>query len=270
MSTTTRDTAPFSSPTLHVRAVEVRGRLQTLDLHIVPGTLTCVVGENGAGKSTLLDVLSGVLRPHVGAALLGGTQLHTLPARARAQRIASLGATPVEVECTVEERIAQGLAPRRGSAALVDAIAAARIREMAAELAVAHLLERELPTLSQGERRRVDVARALVDGDAEVYILDEPHGAVDMKHQACVSDALRARARAGKTVVVSVHDLGLAAAIADDVVGLKDGRVVVQGPPAQAFTSASIEALYGVRGARVLCQPEGVAILLPRGPPTTT
>lgn len=250
--------------TLRAREASVDRRLAPTTLALTPGTLTCVVGENGAGKSTLLDVLAGILVPHGGEVLLDDTALSRLAPRERARRIASLGAASMEIEATAGERIAQGLAPRRGSGALIDMDAAMVVGAVAEELGVTHLLDRDLTALSHGERRRVEVARALVDAHALAYVVDEPHAGVDIKHQVLVSDALRARAQAGKIVIASVHELGVAAAIAHRVLGMREGKLVVDGSPAQALTGSALEVLYGVSGARVLCEPEGVAVLLPR------
>lgn len=243
---------------------EVRGRLAPTTLSFAPGAVVAVVGENGAGKSTLLDVLAGLLAPQGGAASLDAAPLATLSARERARRIASLGQrSPDCDELTVEERIAQGLAPRRGHA-LLDAPTAARVRAVAVELGLEAQLATPLGALSGGFRRRAHLGRALVDAEAQAVIVDEPHAGVDVAQQALVSRALRARARAGQIVVYSVHDLAVALQCADRVIGLRGGRVVLDGPPARALTTASLEALYGIHGARVVVDDDAVGVLLPR------
>lgn len=253
---------------LRARSVTVHRRLHDVTLALAPG-LTVVVGENGAGKSTLLDVLAGILVPDAGAVSLAtregdGDDLRALSPRERARRIASLGQESIDIEATALERIAHGLSPRRGSSALLDAPALALITAAANSLGVAELLARDVAQLSSGQARRVEVARALVDDQATCVIIDEPHAAVDVKHQGVVSRALLERARAGAIVVVSVHDLGVAAAIADRVIGLREGRVVVDGPLADAITPASIELLYGVAGALIVREGDGLAVIMPR------
>ncbi len=250
--------------TLHARNVSVAARLHDVTLALSPG-LTVVVGENGAGKSTLLDILAGILAPNAGTVTLGNDELRSLAPRERARSIASIGQTSADVDLTALERIAQGLAPRRGSGALVDDATRARVVEVARSLGIDELLERDVASLSSGQRRRVEVARALVDHEATCVLVDEPHAAVDVRHQSLVSRALMGRAKSGAIVVVSVHDLGTAAAIADRVVGLREGRVVVDGPPAEAITSDTVARLYGVTGAVVVRDGGGaVGVLLPR------
>lgn len=250
--------------TLSLVDVEVRGRLAATTLSLAAGTLVAVVGENGAGKSTLLDVLAGVQRPDAGTVALQGTALGTLAARERARRIASLGQkNPACDELTVEERIAQGLAARRGHA-LIDEPTAARARAVAAELGLEAHVTTSLGVLSGGFRRRAHLARALVDEEAAALVVDEPHAGVDVAQQALVSRALVRRARAGQVVVFSVHELAVALQCADRVVGLRAGRVVLDGPPAQALTAASLEALYGIQGARVVVDDGVVGVLVPK------
>lgn len=242
-----------------------RALLSDVEATFQPGALTVVVGENGAGKSTLLDALAGLRRLHEGRVLLGDDVVHALPPRARARRIASLGQHDASgFEVTVEARIGQGLVPRRGPSALLDAPTRARVRAVAEELGVDGLLERDLASLSSGERRRAHLARALVDDEAEVVLLDEPHAGVDVRHQALVSAAIRRRRERGAAVVVTVHDLAVAAQMADFVVGLRQGRVVVAGPPDEALSPAGLEAVYGVKGARIVREGDAVGVLLPR------
>jgi iron complex transport system ATP-binding protein len=256
--------------TLRLHDARVDGRLNDVSLQIKAG-LTVIVGENGAGKSTLLDVLAGVLVLDGGAVWMedggvdgGARDVASLAPRERAQHIASLGQESIDIDTTALERIAQGLAPRRGSGALIDDIARARVLAASRALGVDGLLERDVDALSAGQRRRVEVARALVDTGAACVIVDEPHAAVDLKHQGLVSRALVERAHAGTLVIVSVHDLGLAASIADRVIGLREGCVVIDGPPTEAITPAAVEKLYGVSGAVVVRDGTAVAVILPR------
>lgn len=243
------------SPLCAIGLVARAGRRRLLDdvhLALRPGEVTVLVGENGAGKTTLLDHLAGVRRPSVGRVLLGGTPLHSLAPRERAQRIASLAQhPPTPGDLAALARIAQGLAPRRGFGALIDEETTRRAMAVAEELGVGHLLHRPLGALSGGELRRVHLARALVDERADAYLLDEPHAGVDVRHQPLVSRALRRRAERGAVVVASVHDLSVALDLADRVVGIRDGRIVVHGPPEEALSTEGIRAVFGVEGELV-------------------
>lgn len=252
---------------LVVTAVTVRaGGARLLDdvsLTVRAGELTVLVGENGAGKSTLLDRVAGLSAPDLGQVTLDGARLDRLPPRERARRVASCAqSAPAPPDLTVAARIGQGLAPRRGFSSLLDGEARTAVRGVAEELGVEALLERRLETLSGGELRRVQVARALVDDQALAYILDEPHAGVDVRHQPLVSEALRRRARAGRIVVASVHDLAVALELADRVVGLRSGAIVVDGPPEEALDREAIRAVFGVAGEIVRAPSGGRTILV--------
>jgi iron complex transport system ATP-binding protein len=234
-----------------VTAPAGHARLAQVSLAFAAGQLTAIIGENGAGKSTLLDVAAGVLAPASGRVTLHGNPLAPMAPRLRASRIASLGQREPDLDdLIVAERIALGLAPRRGAFAPITPEVRARIDHVAAEVDVAHLLDRRVGLLSAGERRRVAVARALVDTDTDALLLDEPHAAVDVVRMAAVTAALRARASAGKAVVFSVHDVAVALA-ADRVVGLKDGKVAFDGAPS-ALAGDALAAVFGVRTLAVV------------------
>jgi iron complex transport system ATP-binding protein len=232
-----------------------------VDLELDDGVV-CLVGENGAGKTSLLRALAGLEAPTFGSVLLDGEPLGVLAARARAQRVSALGPDDVHrFGLTAVERVAHGLAPVRGPGALVDDDTRRRAQEALDELHVGALIDRAVSGLSSGERRRVELARALVL-EADVLLLDEPHARVDARRVAVVDDAIRARADRGALVVVSVHDLTTALRLADRVVALRDGRVVVDAPPERAFASESLEIAFGRPGAIVEAPSGARAVVL--------
>jgi iron complex transport system ATP-binding protein len=257
-------TATAVTPSLCLQNVSVRDRLHDVTTAFAGGTLTVLVGENGAGKSTFLDVAAGILRPDAGTVDLDGAALSALTPPARAQAIASLGQEePEHLELSAFARIAQGLIPKRGARRFLDDESAAAVHRAAALLHVEALLPRPLWQLSQGERRRVHVARALVDTAAAVVLVDEPHAGVDVQRQGVVSRALLSRAAQGAAVVVSCHDLALALSLGDRVLGLRAGRVVVDGPMGD-LDAAAIGALYGTSDVRLVHDGDRLLVSLPR------
>ncbi|WP_312163817.1 ABC transporter ATP-binding protein [Phenylobacterium sp.] len=215
------------------------------------GTVTAILGPNGAGKSTLLACLAGLRRPEGGEVRLDGAGLLAMPPRARARRIGFLPQTP-EVAWAVEARILVGLGrtPFIGSSGLSIEDAAAIDRAMEAA-GVVELADRDVTTLSGGERGRVLIARALA-GDPEWLLADEPLTGLDPGHQLDAGDLFRTLAHdQGKGVVVTLHDLSLAARVADRIIVMAAGRVLADGPPAQALSPGVMASAYGVR-ARVV------------------
>ncbi len=215
------------------------------------GTVTAILGPNGAGKSTLLACLAGLRKPGAGRVRLDETDVLSMHARARARRIGFIPQTP-EIAWAVEARILVGLGrtPFIGSSGLSLEDGAAIDRAMDAA-GVTELADRDVTTLSGGERGRVLIARALA-GDPEWLLADEPLTGLDPGHQLDAGDLFRAMAHEqGRGVIVTLHDLSLAARIADRIIVMAAGKVLADGPPAEALSPEVMASAYGVR-ARVI------------------
>ncbi len=211
------------------------------------GTVTAILGPNGAGKSTLLACLAGLRKPQGGQVRLDEADLLAMAPRARARRIGFIPQTP-EVAWAVEARILVGLGrtPFIGSSGLSAEDAAAIDRAMAAA-GVAELADRDVTTLSGGERGRVLIARALA-GDPQWLLADEPLTGLDPGHQLDAGDLFRRLAhQEGRGVIVTLHDLSLAARIADRVIIMAAGKLLADGPPGEALSPAVMQSAYGVR-----------------------
>jgi iron complex transport system ATP-binding protein len=142
---------------------------------------------------------------------------------------------------TAREVVRMGRAPWTGTPAedWDDSV----VGEAMAEADVAHLAPRVFNTLSGGERARAGLARVLAQ-EASLLLLDEPTAALDIKHQESVMQLVRDRAARGDGVVVVMHDLGLAAAYADEIAVMSAGCIAAQGPPASVLTSALLSEIY--------------------------
>ena len=255
----------MSGPSLRLSGVEVRlGRsviLSGLDLTVAPGQLTVVVGPNGAGKTTLLRTLAGLVAPSRGAATLEGRPIAALHRAERARIIAYVpqGGTvawPIPVQSVVAlGRLPHGERPDAltpaGREAVTAALAAVGMEAFAA---------RDATSLSGGERARVLLARALAT-EAPILLADEPVAALDPRWQLLALERLRARAHAGASIVVVMHDLSLAARFADVVVLLDRGRVVAEGQPRETLDAARLAEVFGIE-ARV-AERDGLVTIEP-------
>lgn len=238
-----------------------RGRRVVLDqasATFVAGRLTAVIGPNGAGKSSLLAVAAGLLRPVTGTVTLGGESLLSLDRQALARRRAYLPQSPaVDWPIAVERVVALGLTPHLPAFGSLPPARRAAVDAAIARHDLTALRHRPATHLSGGELARVMLARATV-GEPELLLADEPTAGLDPRHALDAAGRLRSLADRGCTLVVALHDLDLALRIADDVVAVKDGRVVAAGSAA-IVTGDLLGDLYDVP-ARVVRDETGVAV----------
>jgi len=233
---------------LNIGAITVprgRGREIVLDrvsLTVAAGELVGLLGPNGAGKTTLMRAALG-LQPATGGIIrLGGAPLATLPPRLRALRAAYIPQDrSVAWPLTVAALVALGRTPHRASPATDAAAVDAAIGSM--ELTA--LRHRPATELSGGERARALIARALAQ-EAPLLLADEPTAGLDPAHALGLMSAFRRLAAEGRGVLVSMHDLGLAARWCDRLILLDSGRVVAEGPPVEVLSPNRLAGVYGV------------------------
>ncbi len=238
--------------------------LQNIDFTVPSGAMTVLVGPNGCGKSTLLKTLARILTPTRGEVRLDGQPIRAIPTRDVARRLALLPQGPVAPEgLTVRELVAQGRYPhqsfmRQWSAADVRAV------EHALDLtALQALAERPVQSLSGGQRQRAWIAMVLAQ-ETDLILLDEPTTFLDLKVQVDVMSCLAGIARAGRTLVVVLHELNIAAAFADHLVMMRAGRIVAEGAPGEVMTPDTLRAVFDL-DARVIADPgTGRPVCIPR------
>lgn len=243
--------------------------LSGVDAAVRPGRVTALIGPNGAGKSTLISVLAGERQPDEGEVWLEAVSLRHAPQRELAQRRAVLlQNTVLDFAFTAEEVVELGRLPHSGTPRQFDdgtAVAAAcRLTGIDA------FRNRSYQTLSGGEKQRVQFARAIAQiwrrpGEAETgpryLLLDEPTSALDLRHQRAVLDVARRLADDGVGVLAAIHDLNLASAYADDVILLRDGRVLASGPADEIMTGDKLGACFDVK-IEILTRENGLRAIL--------
>ncbi|HEV8334333.1 MAG TPA: ABC transporter ATP-binding protein [Steroidobacteraceae bacterium] len=228
--------------------VEVAGRalVRELELSIAGGSVTAVLGCNGAGKTLTLHTLAGLRAPAHGSVTLEGELLASWPRRALARKLGLLTQTTEDpFPSTVLDSVLVGRHPHidfwRWESDADRAIA----RTALAAVALEELAERDVDTLSGGERRRVALAALLAQNPA-VFLLDEPINHLDPHHQIDVLKLLREKAQAGCTVVMSLHDAGLAARFSDYALLLFGNGEWLSGATTAVLTPETMTKLYGV------------------------
>lgn len=226
------------------------------------GQITVVVGPNAAGKSTLLRCVIGALRPSQGRVAVDADDVSRLRGKVLARRVAYLPQRwDVAAAFSVSEVIALGqyALPPGGE----------RVRVVVDMLELGAIVDRPFHALSAGQQQRVVLARALAQLQPDgCLVLDEPTSAMDLSHAARTLSILRGLAREGATIIVSLHDLPAAAAIADHVWLLEPGSGGE--PPSGAIGGAADDVMQPERLERVfgvpfawLTHPSGERVLGP-------
>lgn len=240
--------------------------LKGIDLAARNGELLALIGPNGSGKSTLLKVISDVLRPSDGTVLLGDTPVKTLSTRRIAQRLAMVEQDrEMGFDFSVREVVAMGRTPHRGRFAR-ESGRDRRAVECAMELAdIRGLADRSIHAVSGGERQRVFLAMALAQ-EPEALLLDEPTTHLDLRHQVRFMSIVQERAREGRTVLIAIHDLTLAAQATDRVALLSEGRIVAAGRPSNVLTPSHLRQVFGVDVVVGMHPESQIQYILPKLP----
>jgi len=222
--------------------------LHDVTLEIPPAKVTTIIGSNGCGKSTLVRVLSNLIHPTSGTVTLGGSAIATLRSRDLARELAVLPQTPLAPEgMTVADLAARGRQPHqpwyRQWSVDDEAIAA----EAMAATGILDLADRPLDELSGGQRQRAWIAMCLAQ-QTDLLLLDEPTTHLDLAHAVEVLDLVVRLCRdTGRTIVMVLHDMNLAARYSDHLVVMKDGGVHGEGTPADILTPDLLMDVFGLR-----------------------
>jgi iron complex transport system ATP-binding protein len=220
------------------------------NLALKAGELVALVGPNGAGKTTLMRALAGLV-PAQGTIALQGKPLDTLPQRERARGIAYLPQGHIfHWPMSVEAIVMLGRAPHGDAFSSPSPDDRAAVARAMAITETESFAGRAVTTLSGGEKARVALARALAT-QASVLLADEPTAALDPRHQLVVMELLRGAAGDGKAILAIMHDLTLAARFADRVLVMGEGRIVADGPAAQALAPERLAAVFGIEAVTI-------------------
>ncbi|MBJ7610124.1 MAG: ATP-binding cassette domain-containing protein [Candidatus Dormibacteraeota bacterium] len=220
--------------------------LEDVSVEAGPGELVGILGPNGSGKTTLVDALTGMLRPERGRIELGGVDVTARGAAglARLGVARTFQTTRLMEPLTVGDNVLLGLhcaavRRRRSRLQLVDAMLDA--------LGIADLDGRVVRELSHGQRRRVELARALV-GSPRALVLDEPTAGLFGPDAQAVAQLLAGVAESGVAMFMIEHDLGVVAEVCTRVVVLDRGLVVDQGPTRAVLAGDAVAAISGELG----------------------
>jgi len=221
--------------------------LDEINLDLKPGSCYGILGPNGSGKTTLLDLMGGLLQPHGGSIDFLGKPLHSWPKKQLARLLALVPQDfMVRFGYPVREVVEMGLHPHLHRFAAPSQEEQALIDKALELTGIAHLAKRPVTRLSGGEKQRVAVARALAQ-KPRVLLLDEATSNLDIHHSLEILHLIRSRfENQGLQVVTVMHDLNLASFFCDQLIFLKKGKIICQGPTEEVLTPENIAAVYGV------------------------
>ena len=221
--------------------------LRNVSLQIQQGTITTIMGANGCGKTTLFSLMTKNLYARKGKIFLSGKNIQNLSLKEFARQVAIVQQYhTASDDITVERLVAFGRTPHRkpmqGKTEEDD-----RMVQWAMEVTrLEAYRDREVSRLSGGQRQRVWIAMALAQ-NTKILFLDEPTTYLDIRYQIEILELIRKLNREyGITIIMVLHDINQSICFSDQIIGLKDGQVAVEGPPDDVITTESIRTLYEI------------------------
>lgn len=217
--------------------------IDNVSLTIPERKITSFIGPNGAGKSTLLSIMSRLLEKNSGTVMIDGKDISAWNTRDLARKISILKqSNHINMRLTVRELVSFGRFPySHGKLTKEDWT---YVDEAIAYMELTDLKDRFLDQLSGGQNQRAYIAMIIAQ-NTDVILLDEPLNNLDMKHSVQIMKVLRRLVEElGKTVVIVIHDINFASCYSDNIVALKDGRIVQEGTTEQIIDGTILESIY--------------------------
>lgn len=220
--------------------------LQNIDLEILRGEILSVIGPNGAGKSTLLKSISGQLALLGGSVVMQGEDIGKCSAAERARKMAVVLTEHIRPEyMTCREVVSAGRYPYTGRMGILQPRDKEIVEEAMARMKVTELSERDFNAISDGQKQRVLVARAIAQ-DTPVLLLDEPTSYLDLRYRTELMETLKELAQEGRTIMMSLHEIDLALEVSDRILCVQEGQSVWCGSPREVLGQDRIRDLFGM------------------------
>ncbi len=221
--------------------------LDGLTFEVKKGEFVGLVGPNGSGKTTLLKCLAKVLEPKEGVILLDGRDLRRMAPLEVARTCASVPSEfPADANLSVVDTVLLGRYPHLKGLWWESEEDEKVALESMKRMGISKLAGKRMGELSSGEKQRVLIAKALAQ-EAKVLLVDEPVAYLDLRYQLEIMDVLKKLTGGGVTIIAAMHQLNLATRYCDELIVLKQGRIVAFGKPEEVVGCDLIEDVYGVR-----------------------
>jgi len=217
-----------------------------LNFALSAGEMVALLGPNGAGKTSLIKLAAGLYAPNTGQILLDGLPMQQTAPLVRAKKIAYLPQFQnIAWPMAGRDIIALGRLPHHGIYGFASAADIAAIEEAIDKTGVQAYANRPVTQLSGGEQAAIKMARLLA-GQTDILLLDEPIQSLDPARQLAIMGLLAAEAKAGKAVLVILHDLTLAARFCARLLLMKEGQIIADGTAEQTLTRANLQAVFNI------------------------
>ena len=221
--------------------------INDINISIERGKILTLIGPNGAGKSTILKTITRHLAKISGSIFLEEKDVHSLTNRELAKKVAVVLTDRIHPELmTCEEIVAMGRYPYTNALGKLTAEDKAIVQRTLQAVRAEDLADRDFTTLSDGQRQRIMLARALCQ-ETDVIVLDEPTAYLDIRHKIDLLNILRKMTRTKNiTVIMSLHEIDLASKISDYLICIKGDHIERFGPPEEILSGNVINELYDI------------------------
>ncbi|HEM2810206.1 TPA: ABC transporter ATP-binding protein [Streptococcus suis] len=236
--------------------------LSDLSIDFPTGKITSIIGANGCGKSTLLKSLSRIIPADKGAVYLDGKDMQQIPTKEIAKQLALLPQVQESLDgIRVYDLVSYGRFPHQNAFGRLTNLDREKIEWALEETRTLEFAELPVQSLSGGQRQRVWIAMALAQ-DTDTIFLDEPTTYLDMHHQLEVLELLKKLNREnGKTIVMVLHDINLAARFSDYLIAMKDGKMIQNGSVEEVITVEHLRQIFDIEAEILPASHYGYPIL---------
>lgn len=217
--------------------------LDDISVDIQKGTITSFIGPNGAGKSTLISLVSRLIAEDDGQIKVGGENIKEVKSEELAKKLSILKqSNAINMKLTVRELVSFGRFPYSKGRLKSDDWA--KVEEAIDYMELRDMQHKYLDELSGGQRQRAHIAMVIAQ-DTEYILLDEPLNNLDMRHSVQIMKTLRKLVdELGKTILLVIHDINFASCYSDNIIALKDGKVVKQGRACDVIDECVLKEIY--------------------------
>lgn len=219
--------------------------VKDVSLEIEKGKITALVGENGAGKSTVLSIIARFMKASGGEVVLDGEAVRSIKDLEMAKKMAVLKQmNSTNVKLTIRELVELGRFPHsKGRLTVEDH---EKVEQALSYLTLQDIQHKYLDEVSGGQRQRAFIAMVVAQ-DTEYILLDEPLNNLDMRNSVNIMKILRKLVDdLGKTIVMVIHDINFASAYSDNIVALKDGKLIASGTVDEMMTDCTLQKIFGM------------------------